>query len=172
MMIGHLTLAGLAEAVITAGMVSYLQRADVGLLRGVSEFSRTGAPDPAVVVSDSSPRRLWWAVGLLMLLAPLGVLATGTAWGEWSASAWKDPQTQTQITAASRDQAPPPSVPEGLHKLSSIWTAPFPAYAPRFVKTPAFGYLLSAMFGVGLFVLISLAASVASRKPPARELAP
>src|SRR5215831_8718754 len=33
MMIGHLTIAGLAEAAISAGMVSYLQRADSKLLR-------------------------------------------------------------------------------------------------------------------------------------------
>src|SRR5215472_1264998 len=39
MMIGHLTLAGLAEAAITGGMISYLQRADLALLRGVSAIS-------------------------------------------------------------------------------------------------------------------------------------
>ena len=33
MMIGHLTFAGIAEAVITGGVVAYLQRADVGLLK-------------------------------------------------------------------------------------------------------------------------------------------
>src|SRR5580698_2429258 len=36
MMIGHLTFAGLAEAVISAGLVAYLQAADPGLLRGTS----------------------------------------------------------------------------------------------------------------------------------------
>ncbi len=170
MMIGHLTLAGLAEAVITAGMVSYLQRSDLGLLRGVSKLSRIEAQAPAVVLADSSPQRLWWAVGLLMLLAPLGVLATGTAWGEWSASAWKDSHMQAAIAAASGNQAPPGSVPEGLQKLSAVWTAPFPAYAPRFVKNAAFGYLLSAMFGVGVLLLVSLMAGAAARRPRNREL--
>ena len=47
MMIGHLTFAGLAEAVISAGMVSYLQRADLGLLRGVSGL----VPPPDVIAS-------------------------------------------------------------------------------------------------------------------------
>ncbi len=170
MMIGHLTLAGLAEAVITAGMVSYLQRADLGLLRGVSELSRIEASAPGIVRADSSPRRLWWAVGLLMLLAPLGVLATGTAWGEWSASAWKDPHTQAQIAVASGNQALPAAVPEGLQRLSTVWTAPFPAYAPRFVKNAAFGYLLSAMFGVGVLLVVSLMAGAAARRPRTREL--
>ncbi len=169
MMIGHLTLAGLAEAMITAGMISYLQRTDSGFLRGVAELSRNQPPSPEIVLADSSRRRLWWAVGLLMLLAPLGVLATGTAWGEWSSTAWKDPQTQAQIAATSQNHAPPASAPEGLEKLATLWTAPFPAYAPRFVKHPAVGYLLSAMFGVGLLLLLSLMAS-ALRKPRSREL--
>lgn len=170
MMIGHLTLAGVAEAVIAAGMVSYLQHADLRLLRGVSVLSRGELPSPAIVDAESSPTRLWWAVGLLMLLAPLGVLATGTAWGEWSSRDWTDPQARAQIAVASQNHAPPSSVPEGLQKLSTIWTAPFPGYAPRFVKSAAFGYLLSAMFGVGLLVLIPLITSAAVRKPRTREL--
>ena len=36
MMIGHLTLAGFAEAVIAGGMVSYLQKVNPGLLRGLA----------------------------------------------------------------------------------------------------------------------------------------
>jgi cobalt/nickel transport system permease protein len=170
MMIGHLTVAGLAEAVISGGMVSYLQRANMGLLRGVSNFSRSELPLPSIVDAETSPRRVWWAVGFLMLLAPLGVLATGTAWGEWSSSEWADSQVRTQITTASRNHAPPSSAPEGLQRLAAAWTAPFPNYAPRFVKSPAFGYLLSAMFGVGLLVLVSLVAGAAVRKQINREL--
>jgi cobalt/nickel transport system permease protein len=58
----------------------------------------------------------------------------------------------------------------GIEKLSTLWTAPFPGYAPRFIKSPAFGYLLSAMFGVGLLVLASLLARVALRKWHRRNL--
>jgi cobalt/nickel transport system permease protein len=168
MMIGHLTLAGLAEAIITAGMISYLQRADLGLLRGVSEISNSDLPSP-VIAGVESPRRLWWAVGLLMFATPVGVLATGTAWGEWSSAAWNDPRARSQIAAASQNQAPPAYVPRGLQKLSTVWTAPFPGYAPRFIKRQAFGYLLSAMFGVGLAMVISLLASAAMKKSRTRE---
>ncbi len=170
MMLGHLTLAGLAEAAVSAGMVSYLQRADVGLLRGLTSVAPAELPAPAVAHTQSSPRRLWWAVALLMLLAPLGVLAAGTAWGEWSSAALADPQTRAQIAVASGKHPLPPAVPSGLQRLSSFWTAPFPGYAPRFVKSAAFGYLLSAMFAVGLLVMISLIASAAVRKQPTREL--
>jgi len=49
-------------------------------------------------------------------------------------------------------------VPSGLERLSKLWTAPFPAYAPGFVRSRSFGYLLSAMFGVGLLLCLSLLA--------------
>jgi cobalt/nickel transport system permease protein len=177
MMIGHLTFAGLAEAAISAGMVSYLQRADLGLLRGVSGLAQA----PGTIVADASlgdspgrlsPRRLWWAVALLMLFTPLGFLAAGTAWGEWSSADLMNPHTRDQIGAASGNHAPPSSVPVGIEKLSTVWTAPFPGYAPRFIKSPAFGYLLSAMFGVGFMVLASLVARVAGGKWPRRNLHP
>lgn len=156
MMIGHLTFAGLAEALLAAGMVSYLQRTDVGLLRGMQDLSSVPTPLVAGAVKNSSPARLWWVVGILMLCAPLGILAAGTAWGEWSSSDWANPATRAQIEAASGNHAPPVSVPTGLQRLSTVWTAPFPAYAPKFIKSAAFGYALSAMFGVGLLVLVAL----------------
>ncbi len=43
-----------------------------------------------------------------------------------------------------------------MQRLANLWTAPFPAYAPAFVKSAAFGYLLSAMFGVGFLLALSL----------------
>jgi len=45
-----------------------------------------------------------------------------------------------------------------LERLSSLWTAPFPQYAPSFVRRPAVGYALSAMFGAGAIILVSLVA--------------
>jgi cobalt/nickel transport system permease protein len=160
MMIGHLMIAGVAEGVISAGMVSYLQRADVGLLKALR--SRSNAPPSGGIEFGRLPApRLWLAVALLMLLTPLGILAVGTAWGEWSSGDLADPANRERIAATSRDVAPPASAPRGLLKLSTIWTAPFPAYAPSFVKNPAFGYLMSAMFGVGLLAVATLAVEAA-----------
>ena len=51
---------------------------------------------------------------------------------------------------------PPAQAPSGLEKLSSIWTAPMPDYAPAFVKSPQLGYILSAVFGTGLIILVIL----------------
>ena len=42
-----------------------------------------------------------------MILTPLGILAVGSAWGEWTAQDFSDPQVRRQIAAASRNQAPP-----------------------------------------------------------------
>jgi len=172
MMIGHLTLAGLAEAVITAGMVSYLQRADLGLLRGVSGVNGLAATPiaPMTASAEPSPGRLWWIVACLMLFTPLGILAAGTAWGEWSSTAFTNPHTRDQIAAASGNHAPPSSVPVGIQRLSTVWTAPFPGYAPSFIKNPMFGYLLSAIFGVGFLVLAALVARAVSRKWSAENL--
>lgn len=144
MMIGHLTFAGIAEAVISAGLVAYLQAADPGLLRdtsGLKDEDLKSTLRPAT----TSFRRLWIAVAVLMLLTPLGILAAGTAWGEWTA-------TEIAKGAASKSA----EVPAGLERLSTLWTAPFPAYAPTFVHSRSFGYLLSAMFGVGLLLALSL----------------
>ncbi|HKN69793.1 MAG TPA: cobalt transporter CbiM [Terriglobales bacterium] len=164
MMIGHLTFAGLAEAVISAGMVSYLQRSDMGLLRGVSGLAQTPGTIIPGASLERSQQRLWWAVALLMLFTPLGILAAGAAWGEWSSADLMNPQTREQIAAASGNNAPPSSVPVGIEKLSNLWTAPFPGYAPRFIRSSVFGYLLSAMFGVGVLVLASLLARAVGRK--------
>ena len=169
MMLGHLTLAGLAEAIISAGMVSYLQRSEVGLLRqGVY-----ASPDAANSVSGGGGtlgnRRLWWVVAILLLCTPLGILAAGTAWGEWSSTDLSQDRSRAEIAAVSGDQQPPPSLPPGLQRFSSVWTAPFPRYAPGFIKNPFLGYLLSGMFAVGLFVMASLIARSMGRKLRRRE---
>jgi cobalt/nickel transport system permease protein len=157
-MIGHLTFAGLAELVVTGGVVAYLQRANPLLLRltapGVP-LPDEAAPQSAAESGWGAARPLWIAVGLLMVLAPLGLLAAGKAWGEWSARDFADPAARQQIAQVSRNVAPPNAPPSGLQRLSSFWTAPFPDYSPSFVHTPAFGYILSAMFGIGIIILLS-----------------
>jgi cobalt/nickel transport system permease protein len=168
MMIGHLTLAGFAEAFIAGGMVSYLQKVNPGLLQGLAGLQQEKIEFR--VPANAGIRNLWLAVALLMMITPLGILAVGTAWGEWSPVDFSSLQARAQIASASHGQAPPDAVPSGLQKLSSFWTAPFPAYAPAFVRSPHLGYLLSAMFGVGLFGALSFIASVIAKKRNRREL--
>jgi cobalt/nickel transport system permease protein len=152
MMLGHLTFAGLAELFVAGGVVAYLQRTNPALLgQRPADGARKDA-SPAEVSGWRATRPLWIRLALLMLLTPLGILAAGTAWGEWGAKDFSDPQMRQQITAASGQVTPPSEQPRGLARLSSFWSAPFPGYAPPFVRHPAFGYLMSAMFGGGLII--------------------
>lgn len=174
-MIGHLTFAGLAELVVTGGVVAYLQRANPALLR----FTAPGVPLPREEAREEAmsgwraARPLWTAVGLLMVLAPLGLLAAGTAWGEWGARDFSDPAARQQMARASMNVAPPAAVPSGLERLASVWTAPFPDYSPSFVRSPAFGYALSAMFGIGTIILLALLAGwIAQKVRPGPARAP
>lgn len=149
MMLGHITLAGLAEFIVTAGVVAYLQKSDPALL------SRASNSEPAAPATGA--RKLWAALAVLMILTPLGLLAVGSAWGEWSAEDFANPETRKEIAAASHGVAPPSAAPSGFERLSTIWTAPIPDYAPPMFKSPAFGYVMSALLGSGLIVLSYLA---------------
>ncbi len=159
MMIGHLTFAGLAELVLSAGVVAYFQRTNPSLLKltapGALRADQEMSPR-AEGSTWSAVRPLGAALALLLVLTPLGILAGGTAWGEWSTRDFSRPETRQRIAAASQDQAPPAQPPRGLARLCSVWTAPFPQYAPALVRRPAVGYTLSAMFGSGVIILICL----------------
>jgi cobalt/nickel transport system permease protein len=101
-----------------------------------------------------------------MILTPLGLLASTTAWGEWGASDFSDPSMRQKIEAASGNQTlPTRTAPQGLAWLSSIWTAPIPAYAPPFMRSAMFGYMMSALLGSGLIILTFLGLSwIATRQ--------
>ena len=151
MMLGHLTFAGLAELFVSGGVVAYLQRTNPALL-GLKPSAQVGEASPAATSGWGTTRPLWIRLALLMLLTPLGILAAGTAWGEWGAKDFSDPAMRQEIAAASGNIAPPSQQPQGLARLSSLWSAPFPQYAPPFVRRPAFGYVMSAVFGSGLIL--------------------
>lgn len=154
MLIGHLTFAGVAEGLISAGLVAYLQVADPGILTRAAgvEAVTTAVPYPAL------SRRLWATVAILLILTPLGILATGKAWGEWAPGDFLHSDSRAQITAVSQNEPPPAEAPQGMARIATIWTSPFPAYAPAFVKSRMLGYLLSGMFGVGVCLLIAVLA--------------
>ncbi|WP_199053118.1 cobalt transporter CbiM [Aquitalea sp. ASV15] len=150
MMLGHLSFAGLAELLITGGLVAYLQRAYPELLS--LQAGRSDVAGAAV----RSTRKLWYGLAALMILSPLGLLAAGTAWGEWGVEDFANAASRQQMALASGQVAPPAAAPEGLARLASLWSAPFPDYAPAFVHSANFGYVLSAVFGAGLILLALL----------------
>jgi hypothetical protein len=76
--------------------------------------------------------RLWAALGILILLTPVGLIATGPAWGEWTTGEMKG-----QIGF----------VPGGLSALTDLWQAPLSGYAAGGPPS-AVAYILSALVGV------------------------
>jgi cobalt/nickel transport system permease protein len=136
--------------------VAYLQRADPSLLK----LTAPEAQDAEDGVQDVARRGGWRTVrplliglAVLMVLSPLGLLAAGTAWGEWAPEDFNDPAARQEIQTGSLNATAPEKAPQGLDQLSSFWTAPIPDYAPSFMHSESFGYILSAIFGTGLIIL-------------------
>lgn len=154
MMIGHLGVAGIAEGIISGGVLSWLQRAEPDLLRATAPVAtvKVGANSGS---SWLSVRKLLGLLGVLMVLAPLGQLASGTAWGEWRIANFADPHKREEIVAASGNRELPAVAPEGLKRLSSFWNSPIPDYKVPFLPSSV-GYAFSAMLGGGLTILIWL----------------
>lgn len=127
MAVEHLLFFGWVEALATMGVVAALAKEDSALL----EMKPAAKP----------LRWLWAGFAALVLLTPIGVLAPGTAWGEWSAE-------ELQSTLGF--------VPQGLERLGSAWTAAMPDYAPAFIQNPLLGYLFAAIVGSLLVIGLSL----------------
>lgn len=89
-------------------------------------------------------KKLWLALLAFIILSPLGLIATGTAFGEWGL-----------------DELPEEVgfIPAGLEKLADFWSkSPFPDYSVpgldgSFTQS-AGGYILSAVVGVALVVAV------------------
>jgi hypothetical protein len=79
-------------------------------------------------------RWMWAGLVVLVLVSPLGLLAPGTAWGEWG----------TEELAKMGLKA----VPAGLEKLSTLWGAPLAGYDLPLLGNANLGYLLSAVLGI------------------------
>jgi len=86
---------------------------------------------------DKLVRNLAIGLGLLIILAPLGLLAVGETFGEWSVE-----EVQEKLGF----------VPPGLEQLSSLWSAPLPDYAfpggGESMTVSAVAYIISGILGV------------------------
>jgi cobalt/nickel transport system permease protein len=163
MMLGHLTVAGMAELMLTGGVVAFIQRTDPSLLSAMAGRGVRVADERTAAEGMASLRPLWTTLGLMLVLTPLGLLAGGAAWGEWAASDFSDPAARQAIAGASLGHAPPPAAPAGVEHPASFWTAPLPDYAPPILRSRVVGYALSGMFGAGLVVLSVTLAGAAMR---------
>lgn len=128
MMIGHLTLFGLAEAVFTAGVYAYMRKA---------------SPDVLHNTSKASFKPLYILIGTLILITPVGLFASGTAWGEWGIE---------EISSLVSGGAALGYTPSGMQTGFSF-NSLFPDYTmggiPDYVA-----YILSAAAGAAILIII------------------
>jgi len=172
MMIGHLTLAGLAELTVSAGVVRYLQSSDIGLLRVTAPgIALPGNMRFAGGDTFRIPKKFWVALAVLLILTPLGIIAAGSAWGEWTAHDFTDASARAAMAAASGSHPAPERAPAGLEKLGSFWNAPLARYAPSFIGNASLGYFMSAAAGIGFVLLFGMLLSWFFAKLPPRRTA-
>lgn len=129
MVIPHALAASVAEAFLTVLVLAYLRRSNPAILEA--------AEKPAEVVESAGIgklRQLWVVLLVLAVLSPLGLLAPGTAWGEWG----------TEELAKMGLKA----IPEGFARLSGIWGAPLQGYNLPALGNSNLGYILSAVVGI------------------------
>ena len=134
MLLGHLTVWGLAEAGFTTGILAFVRRTDPSF--GVAGRGGSARPSAPVV----------GLVAVLVALTPLGLLAGGDAWGEWSV---EDVSRLVGYT--------PGGMADGWE-----WSALLPDYSVAGLPD-AVGYVVSAVIGVSLLVILFRLVAAAMR---------
>lgn len=157
MVLPHTLTASIVEGLLTALILAYLQRSNLALIE-----AGEGRVQAGKVGSWRDLRGLWVGILVLIVASPLGLLAPGTAWGEWGTQQLRERGLAT--------------IPEGLQQLSGLWGAPLAGYRLRSVGNASLGYIISAVLGIlvigivaWLFsLLISRAPEEPDREKPAR----
>lgn len=162
MALAHLTVAGLVEFALTFGVIAFLQRANIPVLR---------INHPGVQIDGEIDRRpLGWrwaliGLGVLVVMTPLGLLAPGGAFGEDS------PQ---HLDLGKYNLK---AVPTGLARWSSFWDhSVLGGYGFGDGEHRSIAYIVSAVIGlaaisVGVYLVVVVARLVGrirtSAAPPA-----
>jgi len=168
MAIAHLTVAGAAEAIMTAGILAYLLRADVTLLMpnhpGIPVTAGEQAPSPRWASGRLSPARVALGfVAAMVVLTPLGLLAPGGAFGE------DDP------AALDLGELGLSTVPAGLQQYTSFWSHTLlGGYGFNSGDHAGVAYVLSAVVGiavvaVSVFVIGTIVRVVARARGDSQE---
>jgi cobalt/nickel transport system permease protein len=140
MALAHLTVAGLVEFALTFGVITFLQRANIPVLR---------INHPKVPIDGEIPDRRplgWrWAMiglGVLVVLTPLGLLAPGGAFGEDNPSSLDLGKYNLR------------AVPAGLAKWSSFWDhSLLGGYGFSNGEHSNIGYIISAVVGMAVIAV-------------------
>lgn len=125
MMLPHLLFIGPIEAIGTGLVVSYIAGREQGLLYKPAK----GGLSP-----------LWLIVAALVILTPIGLLTTGSPWGEWGKEEF--------VSMIGY-------VPQGMDRLQGLWKGFFTGYTLAGLGNEAwgaFGYIASAALGSAFIV--------------------
>lgn len=128
MLIPHLLVAGVVEALFTVLIYVFVKKVSPGII-----FTEDG----------KKSKSIWGLLGALVCLTPLGLLATGTAWGEWGAD---------EISAVVSGGSALGYVPEGMTNGFNFLTL-IPDYAVSGLPEVV-GYIVSAVLGVALLTIV------------------
>jgi hypothetical protein len=95
--------------------------------------------------------RFWIGLAVLIVLSPLGLILperfkAGAAWGEWGA------EEMRKLVGY---------IPQGLERLSGLWSAPIPDYAfkgwgEKALPHLSLAYIVSAAVGIGVTAITVL----------------
>ena len=128
MVIPHLAVAGVVESLFTVLIYTFVKKVSPGMI--FTDDKKKSNPILGLLAG-------------LICLSPLGLLATGTAWGEWSAD---------EIASVTSGGNALGYVPEGMTKGFSFETL-IPDYSVSGVPE-VLGYIISAVLGVAILVII------------------
>lgn len=121
MLIPHLLVVGILEGMVTMGVYSYIKKA---------------LPDVVYEGKESKIKFFYIIIGIVILATPLGLLANGTAWGEWGRE-----EIKNLIGFV------PKGMEKGLQFNSPISGYSFGAF------NRYYGYILSALVGVTVILI-------------------
>jgi len=131
MLIPHLLVIGFLEGMVTAGVYIYIKKL---------------SPDVIYKRSSKKLKSVYKLIMALIILTPLGLIAGGTAWGEWGAD---------EINSVLIPQA----IKHGFKFRSLI-----PDYTINGMPK-SIGYILSAIAGVSISIIVfKIISSVKSKK--------
>jgi cobalt/nickel transport system permease protein len=153
MVLAHALVASPVEGLVTALVVAYLQHANQPAL----EFVKKNEISPELT-GFIKWRAVWVGLAAMIVLVPVGLLAPGTAWGEWGTE---------QLT--SRGLA---FIPQGMAKLSGLWSAPMSGYDLPALKNSNLAYIFSGIVGtivIGIVVWLFTMLVTARKSEPSRS---
>ena len=130
MLFPHLIVAGVVEAAFTFSIYTFIKKTSKETI-----YKHSGEKikyKPVIIL-----------LGILIFLTPLGILAKGTAWGEWGIK---------EIAKVSESGSALGFVPSGM-KNGFKFSAIMPDYEVGSIS-PVIGYILAAIIGTSILIII------------------